>query len=291
MTLLPALAMWIILFVGGSEIVAGRMQVADFFTFAMYVYELTFPTFMHGLGGGAGAARRGLDAADRRAALRDARDRGSRRRRRRSRELRGEIEFRELTFRYPGSDRAPALRDVSLRVPAGTTLGVVGTVGSGKSTLACADPAPVRGRRRPALRRRRRHQPHPARARCARSIAMVPQDSFLFSMTLAENIAFGGPTVRSREQIARGRAARAAREGRAGPSRRLRHAGRRARRDALRAASASARRWRARCCCEPSDPDPRRHALERRRRDRGGDPARARGGLPRAHRGGGLVTA
>ena len=40
--------MWIILFVGGSEIAAGRMQVADFFTFAMYVYELTFPTFIMG---------------------------------------------------------------------------------------------------------------------------------------------------------------------------------------------------------------------------------------------------
>ena len=47
-TLLPAAAMWIILFVGGREILAGRMQVPEFFTFAIYVYELTFPTFIMG---------------------------------------------------------------------------------------------------------------------------------------------------------------------------------------------------------------------------------------------------
>merc|ERR1711969_122266 len=54
--------------------------------------------------------------------------------------LRGEIEFRDLSFRYPESAAAPALRGVNLRVEAGTTLGVVGTVGAGKSTLASLVP-------------------------------------------------------------------------------------------------------------------------------------------------------
>jgi ATP-binding cassette subfamily B protein len=105
-------------------------------------------------------------------------------------DLRGEIEFRRLTFRYAGSDRPPALRDISLKVPAGSTLGVVGGVGSGKSTLACVIPRLFEVEdgqlfvdgidiNRIPLRTLRS------------SIAMVPQDSFLFSMTLEENIAFG----------------------------------------------------------------------------------------------------
>jgi ATP-binding cassette subfamily B protein len=104
--------------------------------------------------------------------------------------LRGEIEFRHLTFRYAGSERGPALRDVCLRVPAGSTLGVVGPVGSGKSTLASLVPrllefedgqlfldgVDVNRIRLQTLRS---------------SIAMVPQDSFLFSMTVADNIGYG----------------------------------------------------------------------------------------------------
>ena len=57
------------------------------------------------------------------------------------RELRGEIELRAPHVPLPGRrEREPALRDVSLRVPAGSTLGIVGPVGSGKTTLASLIP-------------------------------------------------------------------------------------------------------------------------------------------------------
>ena len=112
------------------------------------------------------------------------------------RELRGEIEFRDLTFRYPGSDREPALCDVRLRVPAGTHLGVVGPVGSGKTTLASVIPRLFEVEdgqlfldgidvNRIPLRTLRAH------------IAMVPQDAFLFSMSLADNIAYGRPATQT----------------------------------------------------------------------------------------------
>jgi ATP-binding cassette subfamily B multidrug efflux pump len=107
--------------------------------------------------------------------------------------LRGELEFRHLTFSYAGDPgREPALVDIDLRVAAGSTLGVVGTVGAGKSTLASLVPRlyeladgqllvdGVDVNRIP-LATLRRH------------IAMVPQEAFLFSTTLAENIAFGRP--------------------------------------------------------------------------------------------------
>jgi ATP-binding cassette subfamily B protein len=102
---------------------------------------------------------------------------------------RGEIELRRLTFHYPGTDR-PALRDVSLRVPAGQTVALVGRTGSGKSTVLgllprIFDPPPgtvfldgvdVRELDLGWLRSR---------------IAYVPQETFLFSATLEENIAYG----------------------------------------------------------------------------------------------------
>jgi ATP-binding cassette subfamily B protein len=116
------------------------------------------------------------------------------------RDIRGEIEFRNLTFAYNG---APVLRDINLRVPAGSTLAVVGPTGSGKSTLASLvarlheapegtillDGRPLREWPLAALRR---------------AIGFVPQDTFLFSETVRENIALGveNPTAAEVENAA-----------------------------------------------------------------------------------------
>lgn len=102
-------------------------------------------------------------------------------------EIRGEIEFRNLSFAYNGTR---VLRDIHLHVPAGSTLAIVGPTGSGKSTLAALvarlydapegavllDGRPLGAWPLPALRR---------------AIGFVPQDSFLFSETVGENIALG----------------------------------------------------------------------------------------------------
>jgi ATP-binding cassette subfamily B protein len=101
----------------------------------------------------------------------------------------GEIEFRNLTFRYQPQDR-PVLNDINLLVPAGLTVAFVGRTGSGKSTLvnlisriieAPEDTVFVDGIsvRDYSLRQLRA------------SIGYVPQETFLFSDTLSENIAFG----------------------------------------------------------------------------------------------------
>lgn len=189
LSLLPAVAMWIVLLVGGHEVSGGKMTLADFFTFSMYVYELTFPTFLMGwvvalVQRGAASMQRLDEVLCVEPSIADRADRVPIER------LRGEIEFRNLDFSYPGTGREPALRDVSLRVPAGTTLGIVGPVGSGKSTLASLIPRlyeiadghvfldGVDVNRIPL-------------ATLRSGIAMVPQDSFLFSMTLAENVGYG----------------------------------------------------------------------------------------------------
>jgi ATP-binding cassette subfamily B multidrug efflux pump len=188
--LLPTAAMVILVVVGGQEMLAGRMEKAHFFTFAMYIFNLTFPTFIMGFvvalaQRGAASMQRIDELLSEDASIADRPDVLA------IEEVRGDIEFRDLTFHYPGSaDREPALREIDLVIPEGTTLGIVGPVGSGKSTLASLIPHLYEiedGRLWLGGNDINRIPIESLRA----SIAMVPQDSFLFSMTLAENLAFG----------------------------------------------------------------------------------------------------
>jgi ATP-binding cassette subfamily B protein len=188
-SMLPALAMWIVFLVGGWEVQAGRMEISVFFTFAMYIAELTFPSFIMGwvfalVQRGAASMQRIDEVLSTEPSIADRPDQVA------VTALRGEIEFRDLSFRYPGSGRAPALKNLNLRVPAGSVLGVVGPVGAGKTTLASLIPRLYEVEdgtvfldgidvNRLPLTTLRSH------------IAMVPQDSFLFSMSLADNIAYG----------------------------------------------------------------------------------------------------
>lgn len=106
-------------------------------------------------------------------------------------EIRGEIEFRNLTFGY---GETPILHNINVRVPAGSTLAIVGPTGSGKSTLVQliprlyqAEPGTVlidgRDVRDYSLRHLRGH------------IGFVQQESFLFSDSIAENLRFGDPNA------------------------------------------------------------------------------------------------
>ena len=188
-TLLPALGMAAVLAYGGLMISSGEMTLAIFFTFAMYIYQLTFPTFIMGwvvalIQRGAASMQR-IDeilSTDPTIADRDDAEPMDR--------LRGDIEFRGLGFGYADEGREPALRGIDLHVPAGTSLGVVGPVGSGKSTLASVIPRLFEvGEGQLFLDGVDINRIPLATLRS--SIAMVPQDSFLFSMSLADNIAYG----------------------------------------------------------------------------------------------------
>ena len=111
---------------------------------------------------------------------------------------RGEVEFRDVTFAYPGAE-APVLDGVSFTVAPGTTTAIIGSTGAGKSTLVnliprlydatdgqvLLDGVPVT---------------QLARAELTRAVALVPQKPFLFSGTVAENMRFGAPHA-TEEQI------------------------------------------------------------------------------------------
>ena len=199
--LLPAAGLGLVIFLGLDMIAAGTLAPGALFAFTIYARVLTFPTMMMGysvslLQRGASAMQRIdeiLNVEPTIADHADAVDPG---------DLAGEIEFRGLSFGFGDEDRELALEDVSVKVPAGSSLGVVGPVGSGKSTLAALIPRlyeVAEGQlfidgidiNRIALSRLRS------------AIAMVPQDSFLFSLPIDANIAYGLPPGASDAEIRR----------------------------------------------------------------------------------------
>jgi len=198
-------AVVIVLWLGGRQVLQGEMNVGDFVAFNTYMMQLTWPVIALGwvinifqrgtaslvrieeilsqqpeiadetslaLDDGATGVSPVQPGGDARLSIS---------------EIFGEIEFRNLNFAYNGTG---ILRDINLRIPAGSSLAIVGPTGSGKTTLVnliprIYDAAPgavlIDGRpvREFPLDSLRRH------------IGFVPQETFLFSDTIRENIAYG----------------------------------------------------------------------------------------------------
>jgi ATP-binding cassette subfamily B protein len=193
---LSGVASLLALYLGGREVVAGRMTIGQFVAFTVYLGMLNWPMVALGwvinlFQRGLASWRRILEILDAPVEIASAPDAVP------IVACAGEIEFRRLTFAYPGS-RTPALRDVSFTVPAGRTFALVGRTGAGKSTLLALlsrtfDPPPgtvfLDGRDVRTL----------DLASLRAQIAWAPQDTFLFSATVAENIAYGVDEVREHE--------------------------------------------------------------------------------------------
>jgi ATP-binding cassette subfamily B multidrug efflux pump len=193
----------LVLWQGGRLVVLDRITLGELIAFYTFMTRLIFPMIALGFvtnifqRGGASMGRLNyiLDSEPK---INDSTAKQT------SQEIRGEIDFRNLTFTYP-TDRSdvdgmksngnaasnkPVLENISLHVPAGSILAIVGPTGSGKSTLAAliarlweapegtlfVDGRPIREWPLETLRR---------------AVGYVPQDTFLFSETLRENVAFG----------------------------------------------------------------------------------------------------
>jgi ABC-type multidrug transport system fused ATPase/permease subunit len=199
---LPQIGLACVLLIGGRRVVAGHMSLGDFTAFYTYLLMLLVP--MRQLGMTLGLAQRATASGARLFQILD-------------REAaivapppdvvvplpegNGHVELRDVTFTYEGAQR-PALTDVSLDVPAGTTVALVGATGSGKTTLVqllgrlydvdsgavVIDGADVRTVDPVELHR---------------ALAVVDDAPFLFSTTIADNIAYarGGDAVVDRADI------------------------------------------------------------------------------------------
>ncbi len=180
------LGTWIVLFIGGSWIIAGRLTLGDFVAFNGYLAMLIWPTVIMGwilnlIQRGAASMGRLNHVFNARPAVAEPDLPAP------ITQINGSIECRDLSFGYNGE---PQLRHISLRIPRGMRLGVVGPLGSGKSTLVrliarlyqvadgqlFIDGVDIN---RIPLRQLRN------------AIGYVPQESFLFSRTISDNIGYG----------------------------------------------------------------------------------------------------
>ena len=178
--------------------------------------------------------------------------------RRNKRRNRGALQFDDVEVHYPAGC---ALKNVTLEIPAGATVAIVGHTGSGKSTLVSLIPRlidPTRGAVFLDGIDLRDLDPEWLR----RQIGFVPQETFLFSATLAENIAWGVEQRHGSRHRARRRTGWSGARHRKFP-RRLRHHDRRARHHAFGRPEA-ARRHRARHPARSAHSDSGRRAFERR---------------------------
>ncbi len=182
------MAFLLVLWVGGVALAAHKISLGSFVMFNTYMGMLVWP--MIAMGWVANLVERGRASLGRVRSTAGGAAARSPRRRIRARlpaPVRGEIEFRDVGVRY--GDRA-ALENVDLRIRAGATVAIVGHTGSGKSTLAHLIPRlidPSAGSVTLDGIDLREFSPQDLR----RAIGYVPQETFLFSATLGENIAFG----------------------------------------------------------------------------------------------------
>ena len=207
---LPRLGMALVLLYGGHLVINGEIGVGSLLAFSAYVTMISVPFRMFGFvllqaQRAAASALRIYEILDEKPAIVDRPGARS------ISDPRGRVEFRNVTFRYPGADNpeSPAVLDgFNLIVESGETVAIVGRTGCGKSTVArllprfydvdvgavLIDGTDVRDVSLASLRSH---------------VNQVPDEAFLFSNTLHDNIAFGRPDAPRHEVLAAARVARA----------------------------------------------------------------------------------
>ena len=209
-------AVVIVLWLGGREVLLGKISVGKFVTFNTYMVQLTWPVIALGwviniFQRGTASLVRINEIISQQPEIADEMQIGSSGDRvigpsenqpptprdfafrspddpiTRSPDFSGEIEFRNLNFAYNGIS---VLRDINLRIPAGSSLAIVGPTGSGKTTLVNLIPRIYDAEPGAVLIDGRPIRQFPLDS-LRRNIGFVPQETFLFSDTIRENIAFG----------------------------------------------------------------------------------------------------
>jgi ATP-binding cassette, subfamily B, multidrug efflux pump len=187
--LLLGLAYAVVLWLGPRQVLLQKISVGQFYAFTMYILMLTWPVIA--LGWVINIFQRGTASMGRineilterpditdTAVTADLRDVKS---------VSGKLEFRHLNFSYNGT---PVLKDINLEIPAGSSLAIVGPTGSGKTTLVSLIPRIYDADHGALLLDGRPLREYPLDV-LRKNIGFVPQETFLFSDTVRENIAFG----------------------------------------------------------------------------------------------------
>ncbi|MBD3615633.1 MAG: ABC transporter ATP-binding protein [Gracilimonas sp.] len=184
---LIGLSLLIVIWKGGEMVIEGTITVGNIAEFLIYVAYLTWP--VAALGYTTNRFQRSLASWKRIEELmnepieiKDADDKIDQ-------EVQGHLEFKNVGFKYPGSDEM-VLRNLSFEVKPGENIAIVGRTGAGKSSLVQLIPRlfdPVEGK----ILLDGKNLENWSLAKLREAIGFVPQETFLFSDTIGENIAFG----------------------------------------------------------------------------------------------------
>ena len=205
LTALIGMSFVLVMWFGGRQVIFEQISLGELVAFYAFMVQLIFP--MVALGFVTNIFQRGAASMGRLNYILDAEPSINdsavpANTKERETPMRGEIEFRHLDFTYPtgrgiapGKENGrpggtPVLHDINLHIPAGSTLAIVGPTGSGKSTLAALVARLWEAPRGSLMIDGRPIQEWPL-ASLRRSIGFVPQETYLFSEPLRENIAFG----------------------------------------------------------------------------------------------------
>lgn len=190
----PSLATALFLFFGGAGAIGAEITLGEFSAILIYLMMLAWP--MMAMGWAIDLLKRGNASINRLNDIFAVEQKDDTRAGEKDCELRGDIRFSGVSFSYGST---PALREVSLHIPCGTTLGITGLVGSGKTTLMkllmkihetepgaiTVDGTDIREISRKSLQE---------------TIVYVPQEITVFSGTVYDNITFINPDI-TREQV------------------------------------------------------------------------------------------
>lgn len=190
------LALMLTLLVGGREVVAHRMTVGEYTTYNVYMVQLIWP--MIAIGWVVNLVQRGAASVvrihelmtekptiDDSGAASDIQPDGPT-------PIEGRVTFQHLSFAYETGPEV--LHDITLDIPAGSSLAITGPTGSGKSTLVNLIPRLEDAAPGAVLIDGRPVRDYPLEV-LRRAVGVVPQETFLFSTTIADNIAFGDRTA------------------------------------------------------------------------------------------------
>ncbi len=189
MALMIGLSVILTIFTGGMQVIHGNITIGNLAEFVLYVNMLTFPFFSIGwvasmIQRAAASQQRINEFLDIRPEIRDAANA-------KEQTLTGEVHFNNVSFTYPHTG-IRALQNLELKISAGQKIAVIGRTGSGKSTLAqllIRMYDPQEGQVKVDGEDVRELKLHSLR----NQISYVPQDVFLFSDTISNNIRFGEP--------------------------------------------------------------------------------------------------
>ncbi len=200
MIVLIGLGALILLWVGGQLVIINKITLGEFVAFFSYLAQLTWPMIALGwviniIQHGAAAMGRINKIFDEKPDIRD-----DNRTDPTVRHIYGEIEFCHVSFSYNGR---PILKNISLKIPQGMTVAIVGPTGCGKTTLINLIPRLIEPTEGTILIDGKEIQRIPLHV-LRSHIGYVPQDTFLFSDTIRENIAFGvnSPSMQEIEEAA-----------------------------------------------------------------------------------------